>query len=395
MRRACSPCLVDEQGGPAPLRHVDFKDTSVAESFLQETLDRSPQVLPVDEFDSSYGPLISLGREIANIDNLFISPAGRLTVVETKLWRNPEATRKVVAQILDYAAMLSTWDYPKLESKAREALAPAPIGNRSLYEFVASQAPDEVVPEKDFVDEVQRGLSTGRFLLLIVGDGIRENIEAMLDVLQGHADKRFRFGLVQLQLFTTDRLPGQHLVVPQVIANSKEVVRAVVFVDKTGEVNINVKVDEQVEPRKPGSRPPTLDEEEFFAKIQDARTGAVFRDLLSFVSEVGAEAQWRITGASVRLRDPLGSKTFYTLFVMTTEGTVYFGWLPQQLRKVGMPEEIAGDYARKLVAAFPTLSLREGGLETAGVIEAAELAEKWDGFTQIVGDLVERLGSSD
>ena len=39
---------------------------------------------------------------------------GYLTLVETKLWRNPEARRTVVAQIIDYASHLSTWTYDDL-----------------------------------------------------------------------------------------------------------------------------------------------------------------------------------------------------------------------------------------------------------------------------------------
>ncbi len=32
-------------------------------------------------------------------------------LVEAKLWRNPEARRKVIGQILDYAKELSRWNY--------------------------------------------------------------------------------------------------------------------------------------------------------------------------------------------------------------------------------------------------------------------------------------------
>ena len=78
---------------------------------MQEILFRYPLLLPIKEVDESFCPLISLGREIAGIDNLYISPTGLLTIVETKLWRNPEAHRTVVAQILDYAKKLNLWDY--------------------------------------------------------------------------------------------------------------------------------------------------------------------------------------------------------------------------------------------------------------------------------------------
>ena len=81
--------IVDADGNPIGLSRVDFLDRAIGESFLQEQLHKSPSILPVQEVDDSFAPLLSLGREIWSIDNLFISPAGRITIVETKLWRNP------------------------------------------------------------------------------------------------------------------------------------------------------------------------------------------------------------------------------------------------------------------------------------------------------------------
>ena len=74
---------------PIPITHKIFK-----EEWLQELLFKHPSILPLNYLDESYEPLVSLGREIANIDNLFISPNGLITIVETKLWRNPEARRQ-------------------------------------------------------------------------------------------------------------------------------------------------------------------------------------------------------------------------------------------------------------------------------------------------------------
>jgi len=83
-----------------PLRRIRLGDREFSEAYLQEMLHACPELLPIDELDADFGPIVSLGREI---DNLFIAPSGKLTIVETKLWRNPQAIREVLAQILDYA----------------------------------------------------------------------------------------------------------------------------------------------------------------------------------------------------------------------------------------------------------------------------------------------------
>lgn len=64
------------------------------EACLQQLLYSHPELLPVDEFDEFFSPPIPIGREVGTdrgpIDDLFVSPFGRITVVETKLWNNPE-----------------------------------------------------------------------------------------------------------------------------------------------------------------------------------------------------------------------------------------------------------------------------------------------------------------
>jgi hypothetical protein len=43
------------------------------------------------------------------LDALFINRHGALGLVKCKLWRNPQARREVVGQILDYAKELARW----------------------------------------------------------------------------------------------------------------------------------------------------------------------------------------------------------------------------------------------------------------------------------------------
>jgi len=90
------------------------------EEWLQRLIFDHPDLLPVHEFDESFAPLIPIGREVAtksgSIDNLYISPVGRVTIVETKLWKNPERHRTVLAQVIDYAKDVSGWTYEELSN---------------------------------------------------------------------------------------------------------------------------------------------------------------------------------------------------------------------------------------------------------------------------------------
>src|SRR5690554_5194212 len=113
------------------------------------------------------------------IDIIYVTPQGKLVIVEAKLWRNPEARRKVIGQVLDYAKELSLWDYEDLQREVSRATGRK--GN-VLYQIVADQFPE--TDEALFVDEVTRSLADGRFLLLILGDGIREGVAAIAQFLE-------------------------------------------------------------------------------------------------------------------------------------------------------------------------------------------------------------------
>lgn len=158
------------------------------EAWLQGLIMRQPNLLPVDQIEPAFANLVPICTELPTpsgyMDNLFITRAGDIAIVECKLWRNPEARREVTAQIIDYAKELSAWTYVKLQ-EAISRTKPLDGWNggktRSLYEVVSE---GREMDEALFIDSVSRNLRRGRFLLLIVGDGIREGVEDMTEFLQ-------------------------------------------------------------------------------------------------------------------------------------------------------------------------------------------------------------------
>lgn len=141
----------------------------LSERWFQDALFAAPETLPIAELDPGMGPLVPVCTELETgagpADILFVTPAGQLVLVETKLWRNPEARREVVGQLLDYAKQLTTWSYDVLDQKASMA-AKAPRGHLLRCVKTAFPETDEVA----FVDGVARSLKIGDFLLLVIGD---------------------------------------------------------------------------------------------------------------------------------------------------------------------------------------------------------------------------------
>jgi hypothetical protein len=221
------PLLIRDAGGPLLLDRVAVSrdDSEHTEAFLQDLVFSHPASLPIAEIDRAYEDLVPICKELYTaagyIDALYVTRTGRLVLMEAKLWRNPEARRMVVAQILDYAQALSTWSYEDLQREACKTLGRK--GN-VLYELVSAAYPG--TDEAQFVDQVQLSLRRGRFLLLIIGDGIREGAGAIANFLETVGSLEFTFGLVEVTLY---RQPDIGLLVlPRVVARTVEFRRVVV-----------------------------------------------------------------------------------------------------------------------------------------------------------------------
>jgi hypothetical protein len=196
------------------------------EAWLRDTLFANPDLLPVHDIEPAYGPLLPLCTELRTaagpLDIAFINPVGRLTLVECKLWRNAEARRKVVAQVLDYARAIKDWSYADLQRQT--SIATGRRGNVP-YEIARTVAPD--LQEHHFIDNVSRSMRDGRFLLLIAGDGIREDVGGIADLINRNATSGFAFGQVEVALY---EFPGGALAVqPRAISRTHLIERHIVI----------------------------------------------------------------------------------------------------------------------------------------------------------------------
>lgn len=199
------------------------------EAWLRDTLFTNPDLIPIGDIEPAYGPLLPLCRELRTpagpIDIAFINPFGRLTLVECKLWRNAEARRKVVAQVLDYARAIKSWSYAELQGQV--SIATKQKGNVP-FEIVRGFDPD--LQEHHFVDAVSRSLREGRFLLLVAGDGIREDVGGIADLINRNAASAFSFGQVEVALY---EFPDGGLAVqPRAISRTRIIERYVVVASK-------------------------------------------------------------------------------------------------------------------------------------------------------------------
>lgn len=391
MRSEATPYLMAEGKSATPLERVDMRDREINEGFLQQLLDENPGIVPVAEFDESFGPIASLGREIMGIDNLFISPNGRLTLVEAKLWRNPQATRQVLAQVLEYASRLAALDYEQFEQRCSSANRSTVAASKGLYRFVAEAFPDEAGDEAEFIDRLQKNLRNGRFLLLVVGDGIREGLESILDALHHQSRLHFTFGLVELRLYRQPKSDGI-IAVPHIVAHSTEIERAVVTIRGAASADIQVEVRSDLT-----SQAPRLSEQDFLDSIQDPATRKFGHRLFEWARE-HAHIEVARNGKSAVVRLPFSTtRTGLILTRLFKDGRVLL--TPPRLRKAlsraeGGDEEVF-HLANALQEIVPGLQLQSDKMRILPAVPATNLLPHVDQILEIYSETIKRLETID
>jgi hypothetical protein len=182
----------DQEGKVVP------ETTLPLEADLHDALTDHPQLLPLT--DLGLGRIAVAGREAAfasgYADLVLLDDKGQLCLVEVKKEGNPD-TRRVVAQLLDYAAAL--WGKTLLEFE-QDVLSPYarasrdPAAPAALRDFVNqnfgredADANGDTAEESSVVEEIEAALAenlrTGHFLLVVVAPLIPEGVQRVLDYM--------------------------------------------------------------------------------------------------------------------------------------------------------------------------------------------------------------------
>jgi hypothetical protein len=251
--RQHAPLILIDNQASSPLPPVALQAGKALggydEAWIRDLIVSNPSAVPIQEIDPSFGPLVPICKELDTriagfADALFVNHLGMPTLIECKLWRNPEARREVIGQILDYARVLRRWTFTDLQ---REAARARKEQGYDLFEHVQQYHPG--LDQAAFVDSVSRNLAHGRILLLVLGDGIREGVEAIAEYIQDHAGLHFTFGLVEAQVFELG--DGRRIVQPRVLARTVIVNRMVVDLANPALIIQDRAEEEQTEADRP------------------------------------------------------------------------------------------------------------------------------------------------
>jgi len=225
--------IIDPSRTPAARSLTNSRLSATAdfdERWLQEILFDHPALMPMDLIDPGAGSFIPVCRELALptegrpvfLDLFGFTTTGRPVLVECKLWRNPQARREVIAQILEYASLLQRWSYADLTARVAARLS---RGGSVLFDIAKAAQP--ALDEVQFVDRVSTCLARGDFDLVIAGDGIRSDLHGVAGFLGMGGGMLARVALVEFQVWSDEA--GTRVVLPSVALRTEVVTRTVLL----------------------------------------------------------------------------------------------------------------------------------------------------------------------
>lgn len=170
-----------------PVASSEYED----ESKIQKLLQADISLIPIEP------PLIAAAREFGlpgsgSSDIVAVTEDGSITIVECKLAKNRDVRRKVIGQLLEYAAYLSKMTNGDFV-RAFDERAETP-----LHESIAERLGDEF-DSAAFNQNLSQNLKEGRFTLIVAVDSINEELKEIVLYLNAHSD--CTVGALELEYF--------------------------------------------------------------------------------------------------------------------------------------------------------------------------------------------------
>lgn len=331
-----------------------------SEKALQELIARCPELLPTKDFGPDYADPITVGVECVTsegrIDVLLLTPAGRTVVVETKLAKNPEQRREVIAQTMSYVVGFPT-SYETLERWHRDYHGPAAP---SIWEKVADAS--DADSEDQFRAEVEDALAARRMAALIVGDRFPKlgRLLRMAHALDEVVATGARFGVAAVRRFPLPSPEGAAVVTSEMLGKTvieRRTEIAVTVLDSDGSTVRtkleSVKIAERAEqrtPNRPGETKP-IAVDGFRDLLKTAGMGALWTEVLGPLSEKTYSLEGTPKMLAIRL--PVG-EVEVKCGLVRQDGTILTGrGIGGALERAEADPSTYGWWLAELQAAFP------------------------------------------
>jgi hypothetical protein len=335
--------------------HVVPESTIGQEYDLQEAFKHHPELIPVS--DLGLGTLLVVGRETTvesggAVDLLAVDSKGRVVIAEFKRGPQNPDSRRVIAQVLEYASCLWGESYEDFDDlvvqrylTTQRCTDPRTKGKQSLEEAAAAcWGGESEFSIDDFRQGISDSLADGALHCVIISTEMDDTTRRTIDFL--NATARFRCYGIEVDHFSDQE---RRIFVPRV---------AVVPPDG--------------ERRHRGVAGPKTTRENFLASCDEA-SRPFFTELLDHMESTDQVLYWGTKGFSYRLRVHDAVRTVFYGYPRGTMGLDhdFAEIVVSELPKSGVPQPIVQEYAA-VAAGLSVLYTNPSGNRGFSVDEKAD-----------------------
>jgi hypothetical protein len=256
--------------------NIDLEDS------VQKLLGDNPQILlnidglAIPPFDKAIA-IREYRTQRGPIDIVYITDNGDIILVETKLLKNPESHRTVVAQAIDYAKAFANEDVQSLKDKISNNGSASVFDNNKNIDLILAT-----------------NIKAGNYQVLIVGDEIHSNILGMVDAIQSAPHLSFTLSAISLNPFKVN--DDEYIVFPEIESRTVEVERSVISIEILDDIKHKI-VSSSPSTESKGNKP-KINEEIFLDNIEKNEFIEPMKYLWEEIAKRGGSIDWWTLGFS-------------------------------------------------------------------------------------------------
>ena len=192
------------------------------EAALQNILYESPEIIPIDKLGENVAKPKVFIKEAGlpgsgNTDLIGIDKEGGISIIECKLATNSEIRRKVIGQLLEYAAYLWQLTYEKFDIICSRAEKWGEKHLADVMRGIIEEETNEPWSEEDFRYRISSSLEKGDFRLVIAVDSLNDELRRIIQFLNTRRDQALKIYALEMRQFSAS---GHQLLVPELFGVS-------------------------------------------------------------------------------------------------------------------------------------------------------------------------------
>jgi hypothetical protein len=252
----------------------------------QNILAKYPHIITnIPELDINESEIVvvrEFSLSVGYIDILMITDKADIILIETKLYRNPESHRTVVAQVIDYVKTMCNLNDSDLST--------AFINSAYNYQDTAAR----LFKNDHFCSKLNQNLRSGNISVVIAGDMIHPNILGMVDSIQSAPHLAFTIYMVEILTYENG---NELVIIPNVVTKTNEVERSVIRLEINHDQK-SISIDSSAPEKESKGNKPKITQDDFLNSLSIPEFQQDFVDFWNKWERLGGDLNLGVTGFS-------------------------------------------------------------------------------------------------